>query len=206
MSVDGRALEHASEELKDDREIVMIAVLDFWPAFQYASERLKGDRKFVIEVVLEKPWALKHASNALKGDQEVVMAAVSKDGTALTHATEGLKGDREVVTKAIFQNGLSVLSATNDMKGDEDVIRAALAASPADLVGLRVFLLSGRSCNQVFFHMGHIGPVLRRCAVLLGLDAFVLERQGSLMLGEVQITDLTELPPGQAHELTLVLS
>ena len=49
-----------------------------------------------------------------------------------------------------FPAGLSVLRATADMRDDEEVIQAALAASPDDLVGLRVFLLSGRSCNHVF--------------------------------------------------------
>ena len=201
---------NASLELRGDREIVMKAVSQTEDAFEYASQQLKGDRKFVIEMVLEQPMALQHATEELRGDQEVVMKAVAKDGMALEYASVELRGDREVVMKAICQNGLSVLYATEDMKGDEEVMQAALAAQPAYLVGLRVFLLSGRSCSQVFFRMGGVAPrlslVRRKCAQLLDLDLDVVEQHGSLMLGEMQITNIYSLTPGKVHELALVLS
>ena len=93
----------------------------------------------------------------MRADREVVMKAVAKDGTALGHAAEELRGDREVVMKAICQNGLSVLDATDCIKGDEEVMQAALAAAPTQLVGLRVLLLSGRSCNQVLSAPKYLG-------------------------------------------------
>ena len=66
---DGRALRHASETLKNDREIVLAAVTQNVDAFEYASETLKNDR-------------------------EIVLAAVTQDGRALLHASETLKNDR----------------------------------------------------------------------------------------------------------------
>jgi hypothetical protein len=43
----GRALQYASTELKNDREIVMAAVNQNGYLYQYASEALKNDREVV---------------------------------------------------------------------------------------------------------------------------------------------------------------
>ena len=48
--------------------------------------------------------------------------------------------------------------------------------------------------------------VLRHCAELLDLDPDHMERRGALMRGTVEVQSLYELEPGQAHEITLVLS
>ena len=90
------------------------------------------------------------------------------------HATEELRGDREVVMTAICQNGASVFQATNQITCDEEVIQAALASHPYLLIGLRVFLLSVRSCTQVFYHYEDMYAVLRRCAELLDMSPDVV--------------------------------
>ena len=161
-----------------------------------------------MAAVASNGQALQFAAEALRGDREVVMAAVAKNGSALRLAAECLRGDREVVMTAICQNGVTVLHATKEMRGDEEVMQAALEASPTELVGLRVFLLSGRSCNQVFWHNQHMsmGFVLRRSAELLDLDPDVVGRCGSLMFGDSDIRHIHDLTAGKTHELTLVLS
>ena len=206
VSEDGRALEHASLELRGDREIVMRAVTEHGFALKHAAKDLMGDREVVMAAVARHGDALRFATEELRDDREVVMAAVAKHGMALRNATAGLRGDRQVVMKAISQSGFSVLYATREMRGDEEVMQAALAAHPADLVGLRVFLLSGRSCNQIFYCRQDLGVVFRRCAELLDLDPEVVQRHGSLMFGSMQITDIIQLPMGKVHELTLLLT
>ena len=176
---------------------------------QHASLELRGDREVVMAAVAEHGYALEFASEDLRGDREVVMAAVANDGDALRFAAECLRGDREVVMTAICQDGVAVLRATKEMRGDEEVMQAALEASPTELVGLRVSLLSGRSCNQVFWHNRHVRSmrfIFRRSAELLDLDPDVVDRSGSLMFGESEISQIHELTPGKVHELTLVLS
>ena len=44
-------LNHATEELKGDREIVMAAVSQYGWALEFATEELKGDREFVMAAV-----------------------------------------------------------------------------------------------------------------------------------------------------------
>ena len=113
--------------------------------------------------------ALRCASREMKGNREVVMAAVSNWGTALQFATEEMKGDHEIVTKAVSQNGYALHFASEEMRGDAAMIEAALANSQGPpLIALRVHLLSGKSCNQIFNMLTTMRQVLHECADLLG--------------------------------------
>eukprot|EP00656_Telonema_subtile_P011531 TRINITY_DN1571_c0_g1_i19.p1 TRINITY_DN1571_c0_g1~~TRINITY_DN1571_c0_g1_i19.p1 ORF type:complete len:145 (-),score=43.98 TRINITY_DN1571_c0_g1_i19:357-791(-) len=48
MAWNGRALQHASEELRADREVVLAAVQQDGWALQHASEELRADREFML--------------------------------------------------------------------------------------------------------------------------------------------------------------
>ena len=61
-----------------------------------------------------------------------------------------LKGDREIVRKAVSENGWVLRYATQKLRGDADLIEAALADGRGILIALRVALLSGRFCTQIF--------------------------------------------------------
>ena len=127
VSQNGRALRHASEELRSDPEIAMKAVS------QYGQ-------------------ALRHASEELRGDHEIVATAVSQDGTALLYASEELKSDHEIVTKAVSESGWALGWASNELRGDVRLIELALTRGEPEecLVFLKVTLLSGRTFNQIF--------------------------------------------------------
>ena len=155
--MDPRALEHATEELKGNREIVMKAVSHFGFALQFATEELKCDR-------------------------ELVMTAVSRNGWALQCATEELKADREIVMTAVSQNGSALQFATKDLQEDEEMLQHALEGpgSRGVVIGLKVALLSGRCCSKVFCKLslplfGGDQMVLRRCAASLDLDPDYVE-------------------------------
>ena len=86
---DGHALEHASEELKRDRQFVMEAVKQNGHALEHASEELKRDREVATAAVKQDGWALRHASEELRRGREVVMAAVKQRGYVLGNASAG---------------------------------------------------------------------------------------------------------------------
>ena len=69
-------------------------------------------------------------------------------------------------------------------------------------------LLSGRCSSEIFDLDRHnLDVVLRRFAVLLGLDKDQVLESATLMHGTSVITDLQkELEAGKLHELTLVMS
>ena len=136
------------------------------------------------------------------------MAAVSQDGRVLQYAAEELQGDREIVMTAVSQNGVALRYATKELKDDEEILQHALERSRncSDLVGLKVVLMSGRCCSEVFWKGFPMSLVLRRCAASLDLDPDYVERNGTLMRGPTEVKHLRELEPGKLHEITLVLS
>ena len=156
---------------------VMLEMVSMEPhALRDAAEELKGDREIVLAAVSQSGFALRHATEELKGDREIVMTAVSQDGSALEHAAEELKGDREIVTAAVSKNGWSLDHATKDLKEDAEMLNCALEGpqNHYQVVGLKVALLSGRCCSEVFCNIAlrALGKemVLRRCAASLDLD------------------------------------
>ena len=51
MKIDGPALQFASEDLMQEREIVLEAVKDWGGALEHASEDLQNGREIVLEAV-----------------------------------------------------------------------------------------------------------------------------------------------------------
>ena len=178
VSVQPHELEHAAEELKGDREIVMTAVSKNGRALRFAAEELKGDRKIVMTAVSSFGSALKFAAEELKGDPEIVMMAVSKNGCVLQFATEELRRDLEIVMQAVSVDGDALEYATKNLREDEEMLQHALERSRncGEVVGLKVALLSGRCCSEVFWTVALASTlaereeVLRRCAASLDLD------------------------------------
>ena len=63
---------------------------------EHASDEFKADKEVVLVAVAQNGNALEHASDELKADKEVVLAAVTQRGNALSYASDELKGDKEV--------------------------------------------------------------------------------------------------------------
>ena len=103
---------------------------------------------------------------------------------------------------------VAIRFATKELKDEEEILQHALERSRncRDLVGLKVVLMSGRCCSEVFGLRADMMFVLRRCAVSLDLDPEHVGRNGALMRGPTQVKHLRELEPGKLHEITLVLS
>ena len=125
------ALEFASENLKNDKEIVLTALEDSWEALEFASDKLKNDKEFVLETVQKDGWALEFASDNLKNDKEIVLAAVQQNrGLALEYASNNLKNDKEIVLAAVNNieehNSLEYASAlefaSDNLKNDKEIV------------------------------------------------------------------------------------
>ena len=186
----------------------MQAVSENGRALQYATEELKGDRKIVMAAVSKNGGALQYATEELKGDRKIVMTAVSNDGLALQHATEELKCDREIVMTAVSVDGLALRCSTKELKDDGEILQHALERSRncSYLVGLKVVLMSGRWCTEIFWRGDPKSVALRLFAASLDLDPGYVERNGTLIRGPTEVKRLRELEPGKLHEITLVLS
>lgn len=123
---DGYALKYASEELNDDHVVVLAAVQQNGYALQYASEELKGDHVVVLAAVQQNGYALQYASEELKGDRAIVLAAVHQNGHALQSASDELRADRDIVLVAVQQHGCALYYASEELKGDRDFVLTAV--------------------------------------------------------------------------------
>ncbi len=129
----GSNLEFASEELKTDREFVLEAVKKNGWALQFANEQLRGDREVVLEAVRQNGAALQFASEQLRGDREVVLEAVNQHGRALEYADKKLMGDRELILEAVKKRGFNLQFASEELKTDREVVLMAVKENVAAL-------------------------------------------------------------------------
>ena len=119
---DGNALKYASEELKNNKGIVLAAVKNNGFALLYASKELKNNKEFVLFAVITNGCALLYASEEFKNNKEVVLAAVANDGTALKYASEELKNNKEIVLTAVNNRKEAIRYSSVDIKSDTEFL------------------------------------------------------------------------------------
>jgi hypothetical protein len=122
------ALEHASEELRTDRNFILEVcqqngtALEFAPA---AAALFGNDRGVLLAACSQTGWALEFAAMNLRNDPEIVLVACRQNGSALRFASRPLKGDAEIVLAACQSNGMALKFAEPDFRNDRDVVLAA---------------------------------------------------------------------------------
>jgi hypothetical protein len=88
VRLDGGVLPYASVEMRDDEEVVSSALATTTvPLLGCVSERLRNNRMIVMQAVMTFPGELKYASRDLRSDLGVVLCAVGK--SALNHRYAG---------------------------------------------------------------------------------------------------------------------
>jgi len=122
----GKGLRHASEELKNDREVVWAAVNDIGRALRFASEDPKNGREIVLAAVNQEGGALMFGSFELQTDRKVALAAVNQCGMALGYVSEDLRNDREVYFAAVNSWGLALQYVSEALRSHPEVYMAAI--------------------------------------------------------------------------------
>lgn len=80
MTSDRMQLQYVSDELKNDRDVVMMAVLQCGLALEHASITLRADREIVVLAAKQNGWAAFMSSDKeLYFDKEVMLAALKKE-------------------------------------------------------------------------------------------------------------------------------
>ena len=94
----GHQLKHyLSQEIINNKEIVMTAIKDYSGALKWASNKLKDDKEVVLEAIKNNGCTLKYASDRLKDDKDVVMTAIKQNYSALEYASPRLQNDKDIV-------------------------------------------------------------------------------------------------------------
>ena len=146
----GLALAFVSEELRDDMDLVKLAIAKDGYNLIYASERLKNnkdlmkeavkkdsdvlyefyanhpiqDRDFLKEMVEVDSSALKYASQELKDDKEIALFALKKDGNAFAWISHRLQADPDIweVLRNSVDLNLSYQSLSKELLANKDFL------------------------------------------------------------------------------------
>ena len=137
----GWALAYASDELKNDEEVVLTAIqgwdgvsVNFSYAIKEASEELRSNKNFMRKAIeLTDGEAFCGATDELKNDKEMALFAVSHGSAPhqcdpdiiLRYASEAIRADKDVVLAAVRRNGWSLEYASEELKADKDVVLVA---------------------------------------------------------------------------------
>jgi len=179
----GSMLMYASEELKADKELVMAAVKSDGGALLYASDELKADKELVMEAVKSGDDVLMHASDELRADKELVMAAVKLYGGALMHASDELRADKEVVMAAVKDAGWALEYASDELKADKEVV----------MTGAEEFSMEKDRVEEI----DKVEEMSVESEELEGIYRCVIMRDGELILNvvykEIQVGDSYEI-------------
>jgi hypothetical protein len=129
MKKDWQAFGYASDELKNDREVVITAVHTNWNAIRYASDELKNDHEIAKSAVIQSWEALQYVSPEMKNERDLVLFGIRCYWRALQFASDRLKNDRDLVITAIDQTWLGFPHTSDELKNDGEVVLTAVIKS-----------------------------------------------------------------------------
>jgi len=125
-------LRFASDQVRDNIEVVKAAVKKRGSSLQFASERLRDD----IGVVMAALAVLKNNKHLLGSTmRQHPLIALSEGGLALRHASRRLRGNKEVVRFAVQQCGHALEFASAVLQDDEDIVWSAYQQGGKSVLG-----------------------------------------------------------------------
>jgi hypothetical protein len=127
ISVNPSALEFASDNLKNDKGIVLSAVRNpYSNALRYASDDLKNDKDIILVAVKANSMALEYASDDLKNNKDIVLAAVRNDAEALKYASYELKNDANFILESMTNGIFLIKNASRELKSNKEFMLKAI--------------------------------------------------------------------------------
>ena len=124
-----------SVDFAKDKEFFLAAISknpDY--ALEIASDQLRQDKDVVMAAISRRGQALRYASDELRASKDVVLAAVSRDGLALQYAMDDMKADKDVVLAAVANKPEALKYAMGGLKQDHDCWIAAQLWKEGDIV------------------------------------------------------------------------
>ena len=124
------SLEFASEELQNDKEIVLVAVKQNGMSLEFASYQLKNDRTVVIEALNKREGyyigPLRFCSDELRNDRNLVLKAVKTNPNVIKLTSEEIQNDRKIYFEAVKGNSSLINLASYDLIKDLEFLNLLL--------------------------------------------------------------------------------
>lgn len=98
-----QALGYASDRLRNDFDLVsqVVQSSSTFSVLSFASQDLKNNKEIVLTAIRRNPFAYLEASDALQKDEQVAMEAISQRGVLLYHAPMSIQDNLEIVLRAV---------------------------------------------------------------------------------------------------------
>jgi hypothetical protein len=131
------SLKNASDNIKDNKEIALIALKKDSHFLYYLSERLRDDKEVVLAALksegerwkqnsLVQAIALSYASDRLRDDEEFIKKAISLTHNVLRYTSKRLLENKDIVIKGLSKNGEDLHYVSDKLKTDKEVILVAI--------------------------------------------------------------------------------
>jgi hypothetical protein len=102
----GWVLRFASDELKNDKDVVMAAVSNYAASLEFASDELKNDKEIVLEAVSYKSIALFYASAELRNDYTTMKELFMLTMESYYNSNEYIFYDEKIIFNYILSKSL----------------------------------------------------------------------------------------------------
>ncbi|MGR3951715.1 MAG: DUF4116 domain-containing protein [Chlamydia sp.] len=114
----GLLLQYASDDLKNDDEVVFNACQNNPTAIQFASDRMRDSDRTMRYLVLHDSLLLQYASDRLKDNLRFVEFACKNNAEAIQFASDTIRGNRAFMVPFIRENKSTLKYATDKLKDD----------------------------------------------------------------------------------------
>jgi hypothetical protein len=123
--IDGNNIQYMGEEMKNDEDVCMNAIYLTPGAIQYMSDAMKNNRKICAEVAWRYGPALQFMSNEMKNDFEICIAAINQYPPAAEFVSDELMNNREFCFQCVCRarNVLKYFPAI--MRNDYEICKNA---------------------------------------------------------------------------------
>ena len=126
VSKNGLMLQYASSRLQDDRDVVLIAVTQNSIAITYASPELRLDKKLAIIAMYNNDWICSHLDDTLQNDREIVLACATYHKMRLCSLKPQYRLDVEIVLTIIVKSPQELQFVHKSLFRNPDFIREIL--------------------------------------------------------------------------------
>jgi hypothetical protein len=149
---DGRVLQYAAKELRNDRDIVFTAISNSADALEFGSEELRtddefmhrtlplhggrclrwileplvSDRQFLVDAVVANAKALKYVAQELRHDKDFIVTVVKLAATPLAYVPSHFYDDPEVMLAAVANDGGALVYASPSLCTDQEFVLSAV--------------------------------------------------------------------------------
>jgi hypothetical protein len=154
-------LAHVAVSLRHDRELLNAALKGHKQAFLHVPVELRADPAFLslaIEHSDGNSLVFEAMPPATRDDKQVALSMVSRDGSGFRYASERLRDDKELLLAALPTSVRAIETASPRLRADVDVVR---------------FVASHKNCREAFRYLDEAArnaPDIVPIAVAHGAD------------------------------------